>query len=87
MRKSHEGVFDGFVKNVYVNGGLLPANSLIAPCLVLEIFFCTFADVEECPGMKRPRRPRVAAKVSTKTFFFLWQNLNQAVLVHFCAVA
>jgi hypothetical protein len=87
MRKSTKGVFYGFVKKVYVNGGLLPTYSLIAPCLVLAIFFCTFADVEECPCRNRPRRPRVAAKVSTKTFFFLWQNLNQVVLVHFCAVA
>lgn len=45
MRKSQKEVFGGFVKKVYVNGGQLPANSLIAPCLVLAIFFCTFANV------------------------------------------
>ena len=87
MRKSHKGLFGGFVKKVYVNGGLVPTYSLIAPCLVLAIFFCTFADVEECPGMKRPRRPRVAAKVATKTFFLQWQNQKQVVHAHIFAVA
>lgn len=87
MRKSHKGVFGGFVKKVYVNGGQLPTNSLIAPYLVREIFFCTFADVEECPCRNRPQRPREAAKVSTKTFFLQWQNQNQVVPVHICVVA
>lgn len=87
MRKSIEGVFGGFVKKVYVNGGQLPAYSLIAPRLVLAIFFCTFAHVEECPCRNRPQRPRVAAKVSTKTFFLQWQNQKQVVHAHICAVA
>lgn len=80
-------MFYHFVKIPYVKGGLLPTYSLITPYLVREIFFCTFADVEECPGRKRPQRPREAAKVSTKTFFLQWQNQKQEVHAHFCAVA
>lgn len=38
--------FLGFVKILSVNADPLPAYSLIAPCFVRTVFFCTFADVE-----------------------------------------
>ena len=38
-----------------VNGGLLPAYSLIPPDLHRKIFFCTFANVEECTDAHNPK--------------------------------
>ena len=38
-----------------VNGGLLPTNSEVPPDLHRKIFFCTFADVEECPDAHSPK--------------------------------
>lgn len=37
-----------------VNADPLPTNSEFAPDLVRKIFFCTFADVEECPDLSTP---------------------------------
>lgn len=43
-----------FVKNMSVNGGLLPTNSELAPDLLRKNIFCTFADVKERPEIRTP---------------------------------
>ena len=43
-----------FVKIMSVNADPLPTNSEFPPDLHLKIFFCTFADVEECPYLSTP---------------------------------
>ena len=43
-----------FVKIMSVNADPLPTKSEIAPDLHRKIFFCTFADVEECPCLSTP---------------------------------
>lgn len=43
-----------FVKIMSVNADQLPTNSEITPDLHRKIFFCTFADVEECPYLSTP---------------------------------
>lgn len=55
------------VKKRSVNGGQLPTYSLIPPRLVGKIFFCTFADVEEC-CYSGPQRPREAGTSQTYTY-------------------
>lgn len=58
------------VKKSSVNGGQLPTCSLIPPRLVGKIFFCTFADVEEC-YYSRPQRPRGAGTSQTYTYIYI----------------
>lgn len=55
------------VKKSSVNGGQLPTCSLIPPRLVGKIFFCTFADVEEC-YYSRPQSPRDEGTSQTYTY-------------------
>ena len=43
-----------FVKIMSVNADQLPTNSEFPPDLHRKIFFCTFADVEECPNLSTP---------------------------------
>lgn len=43
-----------FVKKMSVNAYLLPTYSHLAPSLHRKIFFCTFADVKECPDLLTP---------------------------------
>lgn len=43
-----------YVKIMSVNADPLPTNSEITPDLHRKIFFCTFADVEECPYLSTP---------------------------------
>lgn len=44
----------GVVKISCLNSGQLPTNSDFSPDLHRKIFFCTFADVEECPYLSTP---------------------------------
>ena len=51
-----------------VNGGQLPGYSLIPPDLHRKNFFCTFADVEECPHSDTPT-PKGSGQCSTNNAF------------------
>ena len=69
-----------------VNGGLLPTNSEITPDLVRKIFFCTFADVEECPDAHNPRSAG-GWQMLNDSSFSLWQNQKSAALALSSAAA
>ena len=68
-------ILSGFFVGLYYH---LPHTcSVSTPDFVREIFFCTFADVEERPALM-PRSPRGEGIGSFLIYDLLWQNLNQA---------
>lgn len=69
-----------------VNGGLLPTCSELPPDLHRKIFFCTFADVEECPDARDPKSAG-GWQMLNDSSFSLWQNQKSAALGHTSAVA
>ena len=75
-----------FVKVLSVNADLLPTCSLIPPDLHRKIFFCTFADVEECSHSDTPTLEGREQSLITYTFK-IWQNLNQEVRAPISVVA
>ena len=69
-----------------VNRGLLPTCSELPPDLHRKIFFCTFADVEECPDAHNPKSAG-GWQMLNDSSFSLWQNLKSAALALTSAAA
>lgn len=67
-----------FVKKMSVNAYPLPTCSHHTPCLHRKIFFCTFADVEECPDLLTPTPEGRGQKLNLQSLV-LWQNQRQVV--------
>ena len=53
-KKKRGGGGGEFVKISCLNSGQLPTKSETPPDLHPKIFFCTFANVEECPDLSTP---------------------------------
>lgn len=63
-----------------VNADPLPTISLITPSLHRKIFFCTFADVSECPDLCTPSAEGRGHQVNLN-ISIIWQKVPLAVPV------
>lgn len=57
-----------------VNADQLPTNSQLSPDLHRKIFFCTFADVSECPDLCTPKAEGRGQQVNLN-ISILWQKV------------